>query len=235
MLCVGNARIGPVPRRWWAVAEPGGALHGASSTGRGGVDLEGRRVRVEGPGVLIDLELDTDAAEAVETASPAGPDGYIWTSKRACVPVKGIVAVAGGEYAIEGPHAFTDDSAGYHARHTTWKWSAGVGRTDTGLGVGWNAVTGIHDAEGASERTLWVDGAPRELGPVHFAHDLSRLSFSDGGELLFSEWSAREERMNLLLVRSAYRQPFGTFSGDLPGGLRLPLGHGVMEDHEVWW
>ena len=235
MLCVGDARIGPVPRRWWAVAEPGGALHGDSSTGRAGVELGGDRVRVERPGVLIDLELDEEAVEPVETASPVGPAGYIWTSKRACVPVKGIVALRGREHAIDGPHGFSDCSAGYHARHTAWKWSAGLGRTSDGRSVGWNAVTGIHDAAGASERTLWVDGVPRELGPVDFAADLSRLSFSDGGELRFSEWSAREERVNLLLVRSSYRQPFGSFSGGLPGDLQLASGHGVMEDHEVWW
>jgi hypothetical protein len=36
-------------------------------------------------------------------------------------------------------------------------------------------------------------------------------------------------------VRSLYRQPFGTFSGELPGALQLSEGWGVMEDHEVWW
>ena len=37
------------------------------------------------------------------------------------------------------------------------------------------------------------------------------------------------------LVRSSYRQPFGTFSGVLPGGLALTDGYGVMEHHDVWW
>jgi hypothetical protein len=36
-------------------------------------------------------------------------------------------------------------------------------------------------------------------------------------------------------MRSYYRQPFGTFTGELPGGLRLADGYGVMEEHEVWW
>jgi hypothetical protein len=51
----------------------------------------------------------------------------------------------------------------------------------------------------------------------------------------FSEWSAREENLNLLLFRSRYRQPFGTFSGELPGGLRLREAQGVMEEHDVLW
>ena len=40
----------------------------------------------------------------------------------------------------------------------------------------------------------------------------------------FSAWSERVNRTNLLLFRNDYRQPFGTFSGELPGGLRLAEG-----------
>ena len=36
-------------------------------------------------------------------------------------------------------------------------------------------------------------------------------------------------------MRSRYRQPFGTFSGELPGGIELAEGYGVMEDHDVHW
>ena len=32
-----------------------------------------------------------------------------------------------------------------------------------------------------------------------------------------------------------YVQPFGTFSGRLPGGLALAEGYGVMEAHDVLW
>ena len=234
MLCAGEATIGPVPRRWWAVAEPDGTLHGHSSAARAGLSLAGSRVRIDAGPVQVDLVLDE--AVAVETVSPAGPRGnYIWTAKRAGVPTRGHVRIGDRELSIDGPHGFVDDSAGYHARHTAWKWSAGLGRADDGRRVGWNLVAGVHDAAQASERTLWVDGAPRELGPVRFAADLSAVSFSEGGSLDFAEWAAREESMNLWLVRSHYRQPFGSFAGELPGGLRLAEGYGVMEDHDVLW
>jgi hypothetical protein len=150
------------------------------------------------------------------------------------VPVRGRVEVDGREYPIDAAAGFVDESAGYHHRHTVWKWSAGVGRTADGRRVGWNLVAGVHDHDGASERTLWVDGEPQELGPAEFADDLSSVSFDDA-RLDFSEWSAREERMNLLLLRSTYRQPFGTFEGRLPGGLELVDGCGVMEEHDVLW
>jgi hypothetical protein len=228
MLCVGDARIGPVPQRWWAVALPGGELFERTTFGAGGVSIDGRSVKVETGAASISLELD--AQEGVEIASPVGERGYIWTRKQACVGVRGSVKVDGQRYEIDGDHGFVDESAGYHPRHTAWKWSAGMGATDDGRRVGWNLVTGIHDDPAVSERTLWVAGEQSHVGPVSFADDLSSV-----GDLRFTEWSTREHSSNALLLRSRYRQPFGTFSGELPGGLRLAEGYGVMEDHDVHW
>jgi hypothetical protein len=50
----------------------------------------------------------------------------------------------------------------------------------------------------------------------------------------------RERRENLLVVRSEYRQPFGTFAGELPGfagqaPIVLAEGWGVMEQHSALW
>jgi Protein of unknown function (DUF2804) len=208
MLCVGDARVGPIPQRWWAVALPDGSLHeGKSAHG------------------VIDLSLEEDGG--VEVVSPHG-GSFIWTRKQALVPVTGRVVLGAREFGIDDV-AFIDDSAGYHARHTAWQWSAGHGRLDDGRAVGWNLVTGVHDGE-PSERTVWVEGEPHEVGPVEFADDLSRV-----GDLDFKAWAERVDHTNLLLFRNDYRQPFGTFSGELPGGLRLAAGYGVMEEHDVRW
>jgi hypothetical protein len=227
MLCVADARIGPVPQRWWAVALPDGTLRGRTTLGRGGVNICGPRARVEARGVSIELELEE--RDPVETASPAG-GSYIWTAKQAAVPVRGAAVIDGARHVIEDDVAFIDDSAGYHPRHTAWRWSAGVGRLEDGRRMGWNLVTGVHDSPAASERTIWIDGHPYEIEPVAFAPDLSAVA-----GLRFTEWSAREENVNLLLMRSRYRQPFGSFEGELPGGLRLAEGFGVMEEHDVYW
>jgi hypothetical protein len=233
MLCVGDARVGPIPRRWWAIAEPGRAIRQRSSLGSAGVRIDGPSVRVEAGDVRIELELED--SEGVEVVSPAGDGGsYAWTRKQGDVAARGLVAVDGREHRVDG-RAFVDESAGYHPRHTAWRWSAGVGRAAGGRRLAWNLVTGVHDSPENSERTLWVDGEPRELEPVRFAEDLSGVEFGEVSDLRFSEWSAREERMNLLLLRSTYRQPFGTFAGELPGGVRLAEGYGVMEEHDVYW
>jgi hypothetical protein len=54
-------------------------------------------------------------------------------------------------------------------------------------------------------------------------------------DLAFDAEATRERADNLLLVRSRYRQPFGAFSGQLPGGATLAAGYGVMEEHQAWW
>jgi hypothetical protein len=232
-LCVGDARIGPVPVRWWAVAERGMPLREGSR----GVTVEAGRVRVRDG--AVDIELELDEREPVETATAYG-DTFAWTAKQADVPVRGAVRLDGRTLEIDA-RGVVDVSAGYHPRHTQWKWSAGVGRTDDGRSVGWNLVTGVHDSPEASERTIWVDGEPREVAPVEFAGGLGAIRFgaapngAGAPELRFTEWCAREDRTNLLLMRSRYRQPFGAFEGELPGALRLAEGHGVMEEHEVWW
>jgi hypothetical protein len=192
--------------------------------GSRGVRLDASRARVRG---VLDLQLVQPAG--VEVVSPHGRS-YVWTRKHAPVHVRGHVSAAGRSWELDGDHGFVDESAGYHARRTAWRWSAGVGRSDDGRAVAWNLVDGVHDAPSASERTVWVDGEPREVEHQQFADDLGSV-----GALVFTEWSARESSLNLLVMSNRYRQPFGEFSGELPCGLRLAEGFGVMEEHDVRW
>jgi hypothetical protein len=139
--------------------------------------------------------------------------------------------VLGGEEHVIDELGCIDDSAGFHARETAWSWSAGVGRLTDGRAVGWNLVDGAHDAQTGSERAVWVEGSgPVELPPLAFADDLSAV-----GDLRFTAEATRQRRDDLVLLRSDYVQPFGTFTGELPGGLVLAQGRGVMERHSALW
>jgi hypothetical protein len=220
MLCVGDARVAGIRQRWWAVALPDGSLFEGSR----GVLVDTRRVRVRG---VLDLELSRP--DGVEVVSPHGRS-YVWTLKLAPVHVRGTVTVGGQTFELDGDDGFVDESAGYHARHTAWRWSAGIGRAADGRAVAWNLVDGLHDTLENSERTVWIDGSAEEVPPQEFADDLSRV-----GDLQFRQWSVRESNRNLLVLRNRYRQPFGEFSGRLPGGLALAEGYGVMEEHDVLW
>ncbi len=181
--------------------------------------------------VTIDVSLEED--ESFEVVTPSGR-GYTWTRKQCGVPARGMVRIGHLELQVDAV-ALIDDNAGYHPRHTSWYWSGGAGTDSEGRAVAWSVITGLNDSPLNSERTVWVERIPVEVGPVEFAADLSRVSFSEGCELQFQQEAVRERRDNLLLIRSSYRQPFGSFSGTLPGDIKLASAYGVMEQHEAHW
>ena len=169
----------------------------------------------------------------VESVCPSGEGEYVWTRKRADVPVECDVRIGDRRWRVEA-RGVEDESAGYHPHHTVWSWSAGVGVATDGRSVGWNLVSGINDPPERSERAIWVDGEPFEPGPVRF-DGLEAIAFDDDSRLRFSGECERRRQENRLIVRYIYRQPFGSFSGTLPGGLELEHGLGVMEHHDAHW
>lgn len=230
MLCVGSVRIGPARQAFWAVWDRV-RLNERTALGRGRVALPYGRVQVDDGTVKIDLSLDE--SDGIETVCPAG-SSYAWTRKQGGIRAHGTVRLAGVEHAVDA-RAVVDDTAAYYERHTRWRWSAGVGVASDGRPVAWNLVAGVNDPARGSERTVWIDGAASEVGPTAFPDDLSGVVFAEGGALRFAAEAVRERTENLLLVRSRYRQPFGTFSGELPGPLPLAEGYGVMEEHDARW
>jgi hypothetical protein len=232
MACVCDVRIGSARQRFWAVAERDRPIATRTTFGTGGVLVEGSRATVAAGDVRI--ELDVEESPGVESVNPSGRGGYVWTRKQAGVAVRGEIALGGRTISVDAL-GVVDQTAGYHQRHTQWRWCAGAGRLTDGRTVGWNLVTGVNDGPKDSERAIWVDGVEFEPAPVDIAADLSRVGFAEAGELRFDPWSERTDRTNLLLVRSSYRQPFGAFEGTLPGGLELAHGRGVMEWHDVRW
>jgi hypothetical protein len=227
MLCAVRARVGPVVVAWWAVWDRARErLVARTARGSGGVRVNPRRLTVEGRRVQLDVALDD--GRAIEVVSPHGRQ-YAWTRKRGGVRARGWLELEGARRPLD-LLAIVDESAGYHGRHTVWRWSAGAGVAESGSSVAWNLVAGIHDAAEASERTVWIDGEPHEVGPVTFADDLSSVA-----GLRFWPEAVRARRENLLLVRSDYEQPFGTFTGNLPVAGPLREGWGVMERHDVHW
>ncbi|MGI9020961.1 MAG: DUF2804 domain-containing protein [Solirubrobacterales bacterium] len=168
-----------------------------------------------------------------EAICPTDEGQYVWTRKRADVPIEVDVRVGDRRWRVKA-RGMEDESAGYHPKHTVWSWSAGVGRTTDGRSVGWNLVSGINDPPERSERAIWVGGKPFEPGPVEF-EDLEAIAFDDGSRLRFAKEFERSKEENRLIVKYTYRQPFGTFTGTLPGGLELESGLGVMEFHDATW
>lgn len=254
MICAARVQVGPLGQTFWAIwdrrrgrlierTRPRLAgrrgevwIEGADDLGARDDDEEGPPVRIgarhreAGP---VEVALRFGAGSWAEAVCPAGEGGYVWTRKRAGVPVEAEVRVGGERLSFEGG-GVEDESAGYHPRHTVWSWAAGVGAAADGRAVGWNLVAGVNDPPERSERAVWVDGEPFEPGPVSF-EGLDAVRFDDGSRLEFAPEAERRRSENLLVVAYSYRQPFGRFSGTLPGGLELDHGLGVMEHHDARW
>jgi hypothetical protein len=198
---------------------------------RSEVRMPGRSVRVRSGSVQFELELGDGTP--VECMCSNGEGGYTWTRKRAGVPVRGEVRIGRRAAELDGM-AVEDNSAGYHSRYTSWKWSAGVGMARDGRPVAWNLVKGINDPPRFSERTIWVGGHPTETGPVEF-QGLDTIHFEDESRLGFDAETQRTHHEGIpLIARSDYQAPLGRFNGAL-NGLPLESALGVMEAHDVVW
>jgi hypothetical protein len=244
MACAALVQIGPARQSFWAL-KLRGEEHLRERTRllprRGEVQVghaaerprPGRaRLRVLDGGVELELELAEEAG--IEALCPHGRHD-VWTRKQAGVRARGTLALDGGAPRAVEALAVIDDTAGHHARETEWRWSAGVGEGVDGASLAWNLVSGVNDPPSASERAVWVNGEAHEVPPVAFATDLSSVDCSDGSQLRFEAEAERSRSENLLILRSDYRAPFGSFSGTLPGGVRVARGRGVMEHHRARW
>jgi hypothetical protein len=254
LLCAARVQVGPLGQTFWAVWDREGremwehtTMRFPAARGEVWTEVEGRTGLVDhapDEGSTVRIEANDDEGGEVraflrggpgrwaESVCPTPEGQYMWTRKRADVPVECDVRIGDRRWRVEA-RGVEDESGGYHPRHTVWSWSAGVGRAADGRSVGWNLVSGINDPPERSERAIWVDGEPFEPGPVRF-DGLDAIAFDDGSRLEFSGECERRREENRVLVRYSYRQPFGSFSGRL-GGLELGSALGVMEHHDAHW
>ena len=232
MFCAARVQVGPFRQSFWVLWDRESRVRRAHTRmpAGGEVEMDGPDVAVRARGLSARLRLGDGVP--VEAVCASGERGYGWTRKRAGVPVTGEIEADGRRRKVEAK-AFEDESAGYHQRHTSWRWSAGVGRAADGKAVGWNLVEGINDPPQRSERGIWLEGVPHEPAPVAFS-GLEAIQFADGARLAFDTESERARNDNLLIFRSRYRHLFGSFSGSLEG-VELGEAFGVMEEHEAVW
>jgi hypothetical protein len=249
MACAAIVQVGPARQSFWALYLRGEdqlrertrllprrrALRldaAAASDDVQGDRSRAGRLRICDAGVQLDLSLTEEAGFAARC--PHGRQD-VWTRKQAGIAAGGTLALDGAAPRQVSARAVIDDTAGYHARHTEWWWTAGVGQGADGRAVAWNLVSGVNDPPSGSERAVWIDGQPREAPAVQFSEDLKRIACADGSTLRFHAEAERSHDANMIVVKSRYRAPFGAFSGSLPGGVALAHGLGVVEHHRAVW
>jgi Protein of unknown function (DUF2804) len=195
------------------------------------VRMSGRTARVRARSIEVDIELEE--GNPIECMCPNGEGGYTWTRKAAGMPARGELRIGRRTASFRGM-GVEDESAGYHRRYTSWRWSAGVGTARDGRSFAWNLVQGINDPPVNSERAIWIAGEPTEPGAVQF-QGLDSIHFEDESRLNFDAETQRTHREGIpLLARSDYDAPIGTFTGRLMG-LPVDSALGVMEAHDAVW
>jgi hypothetical protein len=235
MACAAIVQVGPARQSFWALYRRGEDRLDERTRllpRRAELQLTRGRLLLHDRGLELDLAL---AEEAGVQVCCANARQHVWTRKQAGIAAYGTLTVAGQAPRAIDARAVVDDTAGYHARHTEWWWSAGVGQSPDGAALAWNLVRGVNDPAQGSERAVWIAGEPREAAPVQFSADLRRIDSADGSALRFHAEAERSRSENLVIFKSDYRAPFGTFSGTLPGGIALARGLGVMEHHRALW
>lgn len=244
MVCAARVQVGPMGQTFWGLLDRSNGelltktrLRMPGTAGDVVAPLPGT---ADGPTVAriqareLQGTLSLGYGKPWEVTCPTPEGREVWTRKRAGVTVQCDLRAADGRSWKLEALGVEDETDGFHPRHTVWNWSAGIGTTADGRAVGWNLVEGVNDSAEGSERAIWLDGEPTEAPAASF-DGLEGIAFPDGSRLDFTAEAERSLSENKLVVRYSYRQPFGTFTGALPGGIELARGIGVMEHHDAHW
>lgn len=194
--------------------------------------------------VRVYATLDTARAPSALTAvaRPLGGDVNV-TEKRALMDVKGEVHVRGERHLLDGGLGGMDYTQGFLPRVTAWRWAYMLGRNGDGRRVAMNLVEGWN---GQPECGVWIDRRLYSVGEGRFtfdrAHPLApwQVTTTDGAvDLRFDPVGMHAEERDLVLIRSNFVQPVGTFHGTLrlPDREEIPIDGvaGVVEDQSVRW
>jgi hypothetical protein len=206
------------------VVDPHGRLQVAVSTRDGAITAE------------VDVATDSSAVIVVPTAG----GGWNATQKVAGEVATGRVGVGGWQHELRDAGSWRDYTVGRQDRQTAWRWAAGAGHAGQQR-VGLNLSTGMNEHP-PGENLVWWDGIPYSL-PLEVLRPLGGfegpwMASGPGWSLDFQPVGVRAADENLLVVRSRYVQPIGTFTGTLPkpdGSVVDVHLQGVTEDHAARW
>jgi hypothetical protein len=199
------------------------------------------RLRADSRDLGLDIVLDSERAPPAITAVSQPGGGISVTEKRVLLSAAGTARVGRETVPIDDALGGLDYTQGLLPRHTVWRWAFLLGQARGGTRVGLNLVQGF---TGAPECALWLGDElhPLDEGRFTLAGALSpwRIATACGAvDLTFTPCGLHEEHRNLLLVRSRFLQPMGSYSGRvrLPGRPELVLDGvlGVAEDQDVLW
>ena len=194
---------------------------------------------------MRDLEVDAAIDESagppsISAVARLGDGLFNATEKRALLGVRGTARCGARSMMLDGGLAGYDYTHGLLPRHTMWRWAFALGRDTSGAPIGFNVVQGF---VGEPECAAFVSGDVVPLAEPRFTFDVNaplgpwRIE-GEGIDLTFAPGAVHAQSTNLVLVKSRFIQPVGTFSGTVRVGgrdVRVASLPGVVEDQDVLW
>lgn len=227
-----------------------------SSTNKVAIKLDNGQWRLLINTKYINAELtltNTNNNLPLAMCSPTGYNGWTYTQKHNALAVDGQLTINQQPQDLKKTLAGYDFSAGYMRRETSWRWASINSYIGSDL-FGLNLAAGVNET-GGSENVCWFNGKRHFLPPVHFTFQRQRnkkLSTKQWNiisadnhnelpqvELTFTPLNSREERLNLWLLKSNFRQYIGHYNGIIRNidGNEIIITNllGLSEDHFARW
>lgn len=190
------------------------------------------------------LTIEKDQQMPLALCAPTGYNGWTYTEKSNALKVSGSLQLRAEAVDLTQALAGYDFSAGFMRRHTSWRW-ASINAQVEGKAFGLNIAAGVNET-GLCENALWLDGHIQHLSPASFVFDRKDdkkpwqvSSLCGEVQLEFQPLYCRQEKVNIGLLASNFRQYVGLYSGFvvLQNGSRLHLKaiKGLAEDHYAKW
>ena len=176
--------------------------------------------------------------------APTGYNGWTYTEKSNALAVSGTLEFQGKTLDLAQALANYDFSSGFMRRQTSWRW-ASINAMIEGKAFGLNMAAGVNET-GLCENALWFNGQIQHLSPASFIFDRKDdtkawqvSSLCGEVQLEFTPLYCRQEKVNIGLLASNFRQYVGLYTGFvvLQNGTKLQLNavKGLAEDHYAKW
>lgn len=190
------------------------------------------------------LTIEKASQMPLALCAPTGYNGFTYTEKSNALKVTGSLELQSKALDVTQALAGYDFSAGFMRRQTSWRWASICAMVE-GKAFGLNLAAGVNET-GLCENALWLNGQIQHLNPASFVFDRKDdtkawqvSSLCGEVQLEFQPLYCRQEKVNIVLLASNFRQYVGFYNGFvlLKNGTKLELNavKGLAEDHYAKW